>query len=96
MSITSVVELGSSTWSVIQATITTTATLLAPANTARNGVAITNLGTTDIYLGGSGVTTANGALLVGTKGTSKFIPTKAAVYGIVGAGSQAVSVEDYF
>ena len=71
-------------------------TLIAAARIGRNAVTITNLGTTDVYIGASGVTTGTGALLVGTKGASITIPTSAALYGIVGAGTQAVSFVDTF
>ncbi len=81
----------SSTIATNQATVATTATLIAAARTGRVSITIINGGTTDVLVGGSGVTTANGLLLTGTKGASVTINTSAAVYGIVGTGTQAVS-----
>lgn len=67
-------------------------TLLAAARLGRHAVTIINHGATDVYVGGKGLTTSTGALLVGIKGASITIPTQDAVYGIVAAGSQTVSV----
>ena len=53
------------------------------------------VGAGDIFLGIAGVTVANGALLVGTKGASVTIPTQAAVFGI-GAVAQTVSIIEVF
>lgn len=71
-------------------------TQIVAARTTRRGVLITNLGTTDVWIGVSGVTTATGALLPGVRGASITVSTIAAVFGIVGAGSQSVSfLEEY-
>ncbi len=81
-----------------QATVATTAggTQIVAARAGRSSVTITNLGTTDVFVGNSGLTTATGQLLTGTKGASITINTSAAVFGIVGTGSQAVSfIESY-
>ena len=82
---------GSASIATNQVTVSSTATLIAATRSTRRGVIITNLGSTAIYIGTSGVTTANGSLLVGTAGAAIFIPTIADVYGIVAAGTQAVS-----
>ncbi len=74
----------------------TSATQIVPVNSTRRGIAVTNLGTTDVWIGDSGVTTSTGDLLPGTKGASVFIPTTAAVYGIVGTGSQSVSFMEVY
>lgn len=66
--------------------------LLAADRPGRVAVTVVNEGTTDVRLGQNGVTTATGGLLTGTKGASVTLPTSAAVYGIVGTGSQVVSV----
>jgi voltage-gated potassium channel Kch len=58
-------------------------------------VTITMVGAGDVFVGVTGVTVANGALLLGTKGSSITIPTQGAVFGI-GAVAQAVSVLETF
>jgi hypothetical protein len=79
-----------------QVTVTTAATVIAAARAGRRSITIVNEGTTDMRIGGAGVTTANGLLLSGVKGQTLTIETAAAVFGIVGAGSQTVSfVENY-
>lgn len=67
-------------------------TLLAANRSGRSAITIVNHGTTAVYVGQSGVTTATGVLLPGVEGASITIPTQAAVYGIVSAGTQTVSV----
>lgn len=68
------------------------ATQIIAPNTGRLvGVTVVNGSTQDIYLGSSAVTTGNGVLLLGTKGTSMTIPTTSALYGIVSATGQTVS-----
>lgn len=58
----------------------------------RQAVLIVNLGTTDVYIGVSGLTTSTGSLLPGTKGAFLSIPTVAAVFGITAGATQALSV----
>ena len=83
---------GGTTIATGQVTVTDSATQIAAARSGRRGLVIVNHGTTDVYVGLSGVTTATGVLLKGTAGASISIPTSAAVYGIVAAaGSQGVS-----
>jgi len=89
-------EVGSSNWATTQVSVTNAATQLVAARAGRQGVVVTNLGTTPVYLGGSGVTTATGAFLPGVAGASKTIPAATAVYGIVGTGTQNVSVEELY
>jgi hypothetical protein len=89
-------EVGNANWPTSQISINTTATSLVSSRAGRQGVVVTNLGTTPIYLGGSAVTTSNGAFLAGIVGASKMIPFTGAVYGIVGVGTQSVSVEEYY
>ena len=67
-------------------------TLISAANNARTTITVTMTGTTDVYLGESGVTTSTGDLLNGVKGVSKTFSTTAAVYGITSSGSVTVSV----
>lgn len=79
-----------------QVTVTTAATLIVAARAGRQSVVILNEGTTDVRIGGSGVTTATGALLTGVKGAGLVIDSAAAVYGIVASGTQVVSyLESY-
>ena len=73
-----------------QVTVGTESTLIVSARANRRGVLIVQHGTNNVFLGNNGVTTGDGVLLAGTAGTSIFIPTTAAVYGIAGS-SQAVS-----
>jgi len=90
------VEAGNPTLTVGQITCATTATQIAAARAGRKGIEVTMLGTGDAYLGASGVTTAAGHLLLGTKGTSKSLPSSAAVYCIVASGTQAVSYVEVY
>lgn len=79
-----------------QVTVATTATVVAAARTGRRSITIVNEGTTDVRIGAAGVTAGNGLLLSGVKGQTLTVETAAAVYGIVGTGTQAVSyVEAY-
>jgi hypothetical protein len=79
-----------------QVTVATTATLIVPARPGRLSVTIIQEGTTVVRLGNSGVTTGNGVPLPGTANSSFTIDGGAAVYGIVGAGTQLVSFIENF
>lgn len=68
------------------ATVNTTATLIRAASSARQSLAIQNRGLTSIYLGGSGVTVANG-LEVMPGAVADVNGTSAAIYGITASGS---------
>lgn len=74
-----------------QATVATTATVVCPGRSNRKAATIVNHGTVDVFLGNSDVATTTGVLLSGVKGTSLTISTTAPIYGIVAAGTQAVS-----
>ena len=76
-----------------QATVDATAggTLIVPAQPGRAGVIIENLGTTDVYIGVSGVTTATGFLIPGTKGANVPVTFTGAIYGITGGGSATLA-----
>lgn len=79
-----------------QVSVTTSSTQVVAARATRKAVRITNLGTTDVFIGVTGVTTTTGDLLVGTKGASVTIFTSAAVFAVVGTGTQSVSfMEEY-
>jgi hypothetical protein len=67
------------------------ATLLVPAR-VRSGIELTNLSTVDVWLGFDGsVTATSGHLLLGVKGTCKFIETQAPIYAVVQSGIGQVS-----
>ena len=75
-----------------QVSVTGTATQIVGQYSSRSGIVITNLGTTDVYIGeNAGVTTSTGHLLPGTKGASLSFSTTGAIYGITGGSSQTVS-----
>lgn len=81
-----------SSFGTSQVSVAATATKIVGSNTGRKTVVITNLGTTDIYLGpDSTVTTSTGQLLAGTKGASISIPQTGPVYGISSGSAQSVS-----
>jgi hypothetical protein len=75
-----------------QVSVGSTATLLAAERAGRGTVKIINHGTTQVFVGLAGVTASTGALLNGAAGASLDFDTQVAIYGIVGTGSQTVSV----
>lgn len=75
-----------------QVTVTTVATLLAPAVKNRQGLMITNTGAQTIYLGGSGVTTGTGYPLAMTTSVTLEDFKDNALYGIVAATTCASAV----
>jgi hypothetical protein len=79
------------TMNVGQVSIGTTATQILAANANRMRLLVTNLGTTDVYLGGSGVTSSTGHLLKGIAGYPVALRFTGAVYGITASGSQSVT-----
>lgn len=80
-----------------QFTVTTTAAITAIARANRVAVTIQTLGATAIYCGPDNtVTSANGFRIPATDGASVTIPTRAAVWCITAAGSQAVGVLESF
>jgi hypothetical protein len=80
-----------------QATVTTTAAVIVAARRGRDSVTLQNHGTTDVFIGATDdVTTLTGFLLPGTKGASITVPATTDIYGIVGAGTQVISVLDTF
>jgi hypothetical protein len=83
--------IGSSNLNPGQVSVGTTATQIIPSRAGRRAVTIINEGTTDVRFGNSNVTTGNGALLSGTKGSTVTLPVSTAIYGIVGTGTQSVS-----
>jgi hypothetical protein len=79
-----------------QVTVATTATLLSAANPNRKFIEISNNGGATVFIGGSGVATTTGAIvLTATKLTLQGSITTAAIYGIVAASTNVVSVLEY-
>jgi len=74
-----------------QATVGTTATMIAAARPGRKDIVIINHGTADVFVGGAVVTTGTGALLIGVKGAGLSITSEGPVYGVIGSGTQPVS-----
>lgn len=84
-------EIGFGNLTTGQVTVGTAATLICSGVYALGSLVIVNHGTTDIFIGNAGVTTATGLLLPGVKGASVELDFAGDVYGIVAAGTQAVS-----
>lgn len=79
-----------------QVTVATTPTLIAAANPNRKFLEINNIGAAAVFIGGSGVATTTGhQILNATKMTLPASITTAAVYGIVAAGTNVVTVLEY-
>lgn len=73
----------------------TNATSLVAASTTRRCVRFFNAGTADVYIGGSGITTANGAIkLAAGQGWSETDAPGAAWYGISGTAGQSVRIQE--
>lgn len=79
-----------------QVTVGTSATLLAALRSGRNAITVENAATTAVYIGGIGVTIANGFLLPGVVGASITIPFQGALYGIVAASTEVVTILETF
>lgn len=89
-------EAGSPSLTCGQVSVTGSATQICAARAGRRAVIITQHGTTDVFLGGSGVGASDGLLLTGTAGAIQVIPGSAAVYGITASGSQTVSYAEIY
>lgn len=72
-------------------TVGTTEVELSPADTTRQSVTIQNLGSADVYIGPTGVTTSSGIKLA-SNGSLTLDKQTAAVYGISGSAGQDVRV----
>jgi len=83
-----ITTVASSTLTTNQVTVDTTVggVVIKAANSSRRSITIRNQGSTDMYIGASGVTTATG-LLVKANETITLDRTSAEVRGIVAAGS---------
>ena len=93
----SVAGAASSNYAPSQVSVAATATsLIAARSGGRNAVIITNMSTTPVFLGGSGVTAATGGYLAGIVGAAKVLPYNGAIYGITATGTASVSVEEIY
>lgn len=79
-----------------QVSVGNTPTLIAASRAGRLGITIENLGVVDIFIGNSGVSITTGMLLSGVKGAAMSLLFNGAIYGIVSAGTQSVSVLEVF
>lgn len=71
------------------------ATALVAAATARRGLRFYNAGTADVWLGGAGVTTANGCIKIGPGQTwIEDDAPGAAWYGVSGTAGQNVRIQE--
>jgi len=85
---TSTVTSSSFTTNWVTVDTTSGGVLIKAANTSRKSITIRNIGSVDMYIGNSGVTTATGFLLqAATKEAYTFDRNTAAVYGITAATS---------
>lgn len=83
-------------FSTAQVSVAATATLVCAARADRSSVTVESHGGADVFIGDANVTTSSGALVPGAAGASITLPTTAAIYGIVAAGTQTVSVIETF
>lgn len=88
------IQQGSIVTDAAPVSVGTTATLLISAAESRKGCRFTNAGTVDIYVGGSGVTVANGAIKIAPGATwIERDAAPAAWYGISGTAGQSVRIQ---
>lgn len=94
-SITATLDLADTITDTAPVTVGTAATALVAASATRRAVRFYNAGTADVYLGGSGVTTANGCIKIAA-GQSWFEDDApgAAWYGISGTAGQSVRIQE--
>lgn len=87
---------GAANLATAQVTATTTATVIAASRATRRSVTVVNGGTTNVYLGTTGVSTTSGVLLLGSTGAAVTFAVTGTISGIVTSGSQSVSYfEEY-
>jgi hypothetical protein len=82
-----------STLNTGQVSVGNTPTLIIAANTSRKRITIVNLGTTNVFIGGSGVTTTTGQLLQGLAGYPLTLYCTSAIYGVA-TPNQTVSYSE--
>lgn len=89
-----VVTQGSTVTDAAPVSVGVAATLLCAADSARESCRFYNAGTVDVYIGGAGVTTANGAIRLAPGATwIERDAAPAAWYGISGSAAQSVRVQ---
>jgi hypothetical protein len=93
---TMAVTLSAEDFAVLDGVEAATSTLVCAARTGRRSVTVEQLGTTAVYIGATGVTSATGALLPGVAGSSITLSVTGAIYGIAASGTQAVAVIELF
>ena len=72
--------------------VTTSPTLILPADNIPRTVYIHNSGGAKIYLGGADVSTGNGFHLANTESQDIFVPTNEKLYGIVASSTNTIIV----
>ena len=72
--------------------VTTSPTLIVPADNIPRTVYIHNGGGAKVYLGGADVSTANGFHLGNGESQDVFVPTNEKLYGIVASSTNTVNV----
>lgn len=74
-----------------QISVGSVSTLIIAANASRKRLVLTNMGTTNVFIGNIGVTIGTGQLLLGIAGYVIPLYFTGAVYGIVGTGTQTIA-----
>lgn len=87
---------GSASLSTGQVSVASTDTVVVASRAGRAAVNVVNHGTTDVFLGATGVSITTGVLLAGVVGANITVPTSGAVYGITAGGTQTVSFMEVF
>lgn len=72
--------------------VTTSPTLILPADNIPRTVYIHNGGGAKVYLGGADVSTANGFHLGNDESQDIFVPTNEKLYGIVASSTNTINV----
>lgn len=72
--------------------VTTSPTLIVPADNIPRTVYIHNGGGAKVYLGGADVSTSNGFHLGNGESQDLFVPTNEKLYGIVASSTNTVNV----
>ena len=72
--------------------VTTSPTLIVPADNIPRTVYIHNGGGAKVYLGGADVSTANGFHLGNGESQDVFVPTNEKLYGVVASSTNTVNV----
>jgi hypothetical protein len=73
-------------------TVTTSPTLILPADNIPRTIYIHNGGGAKVYIGGADVSTANGFHLGNGESQDIFVPTNEKLYGVVASSTNTVNV----